>query len=88
VARNGNRPVSAPEGQQERAVTVGCYSGGRHAERPQWVDDGGGRRAVAKVRAQWREEDRLGWRVELEDGSRVVLYYEPDADRWSARGES
>jgi hypothetical protein len=88
VARNGDRPEGAPQGQRERTVTVGCYSGGRHAERPQWVDDGGGRRAVTKVRAQWREEDRLGWRVELEDGSRVVLYYEPGADAWSAREET
>jgi hypothetical protein len=68
-------------------VSVGCYSGGRYGERPQWVDDSGGRRAVASVRAQWREEDRLGWRVELEDGSRLVLYYEPGSDTWSAREE-
>ena len=87
MGSNGEKPETRPEDRQARPVSVGCYSGGRHAERPQWVDDGGGRRAVASVQAQWREEDRLGWRVELEDGSRLVLYYQPRIDVWSAREE-
>lgn len=87
MGHNGDRPESHADDTQARPVSVGCYSGGRHAERPQWVDDGGGRRAVTRVRSQWREEDRLGWRVELEDGCRLVLYYVPDIDSWSAREE-
>ena len=84
---NGDEPENRADDTQARPVSVGCYSGGRHAERPQWVDSGGGRRAVTRVQAQWREEDRLGWRVELEDGCRLVLYYVPRIDSWSAREE-
>jgi hypothetical protein len=87
MRHNGGKPEAGRKGTRERLVSVGCYSGSRHAERPQWVHDGGGRRAVARVQEQWREQDRLGWRVELEDGSRLVLYYQPHIDAWSAREE-
>jgi hypothetical protein len=33
--------------------------------------------------AEWREEERIGFRVVLADGSNVLLYYVPELDLWS-----
>jgi hypothetical protein len=65
-------------------VRVGCYSGGRHAETPRWVEREGVRLEVSAVDSQWREQDRLGFRVTLEDSRRLLLYYLPEDDIWSA----
>jgi hypothetical protein len=65
------------------ALTVGCYAGARYPERPAWVERGGARRDVADVESQWREEERLGFRVRLTDGDRLLLYYVPELDLWS-----
>ncbi len=64
-------------------VRVGCYAGGRYPERPQWVETEGTRVEVASLESEWREEDRLGFRVTLRDGKRMLLYYVPNDDRWS-----
>lgn len=65
------------------ALTVGAYAGTSYPERPQWVERDGRRVDVAGVESQWREEERLGFRVRLTDGSRLLLYYVPELDLWS-----
>ena len=68
-----------------RAFTlkVGAYAGASYPERPLWVERGGVRSDGVEVEAQWREEERLGFRVRLADGSSLVLYYVPELDLWS-----
>lgn len=65
------------------ALTVGCHAGASYPERPLWVERDGARRQVRDVLAQWREEQRLGFRVRLDDGSSLLLYYVPNLDLWS-----
>ena len=64
-------------------IRVGCYAGHRYPERPQWVEVEGTRVEVASLESEWREEERLGYRVSLRDGRRMLLYYVPNEDRWS-----
>ena len=64
-------------------IRVGCYAGHRYPERPQWVEVEGKRVEVASLESEWREEERLGYRVTLRDGKRMLLYYVPNDDRWS-----
>jgi hypothetical protein len=61
---------------------VGCYSGGRYGEEPRWVEIEGARCPVREVESRWREPDRDGWRVVLEDGRSLILYYVPNIDLW------
>ena len=65
------------------AVRVGCYAGQRYPDRPQWVELDGARTEVASLDSEWREEHRLGYRVTLRDGRRLLLYYVPNDDLWS-----
>ena len=65
------------------AVRVGCYAGERYPERPQWVEIEGERSGVATVENQWREDDRIGYLVKLEDSRRVLLSYVPKDDLWA-----
>ena len=80
-------PDPIPEGELEglRAfeVRVGAYAGQRQPERPQWVEIEGARIDVSSVDSEWREEERLGFRVTLNDGRRLLLYYVPNEDLWS-----
>jgi len=62
---------------------VGCYAGSRSEEEPRWVELDGVRCPVREVESRWREPDREGWRVVLEDGRRLMLYYCPNTDFWS-----
>jgi len=71
------------EGLRAFALTVGAYAGASYPERPQWVERDGLRIEVIEVEAQWREEERLGFRVRMADGSLLVLYYVPELDLWS-----
>lgn len=71
------------EGLRAFALTVGAYAGARYPERPQWIERDGLRRGIADVESTWREEERLGFRVRLTDGSSLVLYYVPELDLWS-----
>lgn len=64
-------------------LNVGAYAGHRCPERPEWVEVDGVRVEVVEVERAWREEERLGFAVKLRDHSRMLLYYEPNADRWS-----
>ena len=66
----------------EQPLNVGCYSGSRHAERPQWVERAGRRLAVSHINRQYREEGRLVFDVTLEDKQRLILYYYPHRDVW------
>lgn len=65
------------------ALDVGAYAGTSSPERPLWVRRGGERVDVVDVLAQWREEERVGFRVRLADGADVLLYYVPELDLWS-----
>lgn len=65
------------------ALTVGCYAGRQYPERPLWVERDGVRSDVAEVESQWREDERLGFRVRMTDGARLLLYYVPELDLWS-----
>ena len=64
-------------------VRVGAYAGQRYPERPQWVEIEGERGEVAAIESQWREDDRLGFLVTLDDGRRVLLSYVPTEDLWA-----
>ena len=75
---------SEMRGARAFRARVGCYAGSRHNEEPRWVEIEGVRRPVREVESRWREPDREGWRVALEDGRRLILYYFVDMDLWSA----
>jgi hypothetical protein len=71
------------DGLRAFALTVGAYAGVTSPERPAWVERDGARVAVAAIESQWREEERIGFRVRLADASRLLLYYVPELDIWS-----
>jgi len=71
------------DGLRAFALTVGAYAGASQPERPLWVERDGARVDVAEIESQWREEERLGFRVRLADGARLLLYYVPELDLWS-----
>jgi len=64
-------------------IEVGAHAGASYPERPLWVERAGVRRDVAEVVSRWREEERLGFRVRLDDGVVMLIYYVPDLDIWS-----
>ncbi len=70
-------------GHNVAAIRVGCYAGHRYPERPQWVETEGTRVEVVSLESEWREEERLGYRVTLRDGRRMLLYYVLNDDRWT-----
>jgi hypothetical protein len=69
-------------------VKVGAHAGASYPERPLWVERAGVRRDVAEVVSQWREEERLGFRVRLDDGVVMLIYYVPDLDIWSGADQT
>jgi hypothetical protein len=71
------------EGLRAFALEVGAYAGSASPERPAWVLHEGRRRDVTVIDAQWREVERLGFRVRLEGGPHALLYYVPELDLWS-----
>lgn len=79
------------DGLRAFALRVGVDADASPRERPVWVERDGARIAVADVLAEWREEERRGFRVRLSDGSDLLLYYVPEFDLWSGlamtRGE-
>ncbi len=66
----------------EQPLDVGCYSGGRYGERPQWVELDGRRVAVKRVDKQYKQPERLVFEVTLEDERRLTLYYYTKQDVW------
>ncbi|MEX2226745.1 MAG: hypothetical protein WEB52_09885 [Dehalococcoidia bacterium] len=81
----GAPPIDNGEeaGLRAFAVEVGAYAGASYPERPEWVLREGQRLSVEEVLAAWREEERIGFRVRLQDGSLLLLYYVPELDLWS-----
>ena len=71
------------EGLRAFELTVGACAGASYPERPLWIETNGQRIEVASVDAQWREEERIGFRVRLADGASCLLYYVPELDLWS-----
>jgi hypothetical protein len=71
------------EGLRAFEVLVGARAETRNPNRPIWVELNGQRQDVVAVDSEWREEDRLGYRVRLRDNTRMLLYYVPSADLWS-----
>ena len=76
-------PPGELAGLRAHAVQVGAYAGQRYPERPQWVEIEDKRGEVAAIENQWREDDRLGFLVTLDDGRRVLLSYVPTEDLWA-----
>ncbi len=74
------------EGLRAFALRVEAYAGAAYPERPLSVERDGRAVAVDEVLAQWREEERIGFRVRLADGSQLLLYYVPELDIWSGAG--
>lgn len=50
---------------------------------PCWIEIKGKQVRVQFILADWREEERVGFRVSLTDGSSWLLYYVPELDLWS-----
>jgi hypothetical protein len=70
------------EGLRAFALNVGARNGDAK-EQLAWVERDGVRSEVAEVVAKWREEERIGFRVRLDDGATAVVYYVPELDLWS-----
>jgi hypothetical protein len=71
------------EGVRAFELNVGAYAGASYPERPLWVERDGIRVDVEDVESQWREQERIGFRVRLADGAHALLYYVPEIDLWS-----
>lgn len=65
------------------ALIVGCDVANSSFERPIWIEREGVRFGISRIDAEWREEERLGFRVQLSDASSWLLYYVPELDLWS-----
>jgi hypothetical protein len=76
-------PPAELAGLRAFEVRVGAHAGQRYPDRPLWVEVDGRRIAVAEVRTEWREEERLGFLVRLDDGRTMLLYYVLAEDLWS-----
>jgi hypothetical protein len=71
------------EGLRAFEVSVGAYAGAAYPERPEWIEIAGKRIEVEALESSWREEERIGFRVRLAGGARMLLYYVPELDLWS-----
>ena len=69
------------EGLRAFALAVGAHAA--YPEHPQWIEREGARCEVVAIESEWREEERIGFRARLADGSALVLYYVPELDLWS-----
>jgi hypothetical protein len=83
AAERGYVDQDEEAGLRAFALRVGCYAGASYPERPQWVERDGLRVDVEAIESQWREEERLGFRLRLADASRLLVYYVPEFDLWS-----
>lgn len=86
-ASGGNGPGRSMDDEEAAGLRafglrVGC-DGASYPERPAWVERDGLRVDVASVESQWREEERLGFRLLLIDGSHLLVYYVSEFDLWS-----
>ena len=71
------------QGLRAFALHVGCHSGASYPGRPQWIERDGKRLEITAIEAEWREEERFGYRIELHGGEHMLLYYVPELDLWS-----
>lgn len=77
--------MEADEEAGLRAFALNAGSNGSTNElvRPAWIEVEGQRVAVVAIDADWREDERFGFRVSLSDGSTWLLYYVPALALWS-----
>jgi hypothetical protein len=82
-----NEKAAIPDGElaglKAFALRVEVHAGARYPERPTRVIIDGAGFEVASVESEWREEERIGFRVTLDDGRKLLLYYVADEDLWS-----
>ena len=64
------------------AIRVGLDEASPSAT-PCWIDIKDTRINILHIDADWREEERIGFRVRLADGSSWLLYYVPELELWS-----
>ena len=57
--------------------------GGGPPDAPRWLERDGVRIEIISIEAEWREEERYGFRVRLGDGDSLLLYYVPELALWS-----
>ncbi len=55
---------------------------------PRWLERDGMRAEITAIEAEWREEERYGFRVRLANNISALLYYVPELDLWSGAIES
>lgn len=58
-------------------------TGGAAPAPPRWLERDGDRIEVVALDAEWREEERYGYRVRLAGGASLLLYYVPELALWS-----
>ena len=66
-----------------RSRSVSASTAGAHPERAALDRASFGAQVALRIDAEWREEERIGFRVRLADGSSWLLYYVPELDLWS-----
>ena len=77
-------PIQEQEEEGLRAFTLRVEASGEgDGIAPQVIDLAGRRTAVTAVEASWREVERIGYRVRLENGDSMLVYYVPQLDLWS-----
>ena len=63
-------------------VQVECYSGYTYAQEPRSIIRRGVRIGVMRVIKTWRTPDGPGFRVRLDDGALVELYFDEQRGQW------
>ena len=66
-------------------VSVECYSGAYHAERPRVICWGEERFEVVRVVNRWRTPNETGFLVHTDDGKLIELHAISATGRWWAR---
>ncbi len=76
------------DSDEEAGLRAFAMTVGTSVEHPIWIEREGLRLNVARITAEWREEERRGFRVQLSDSSNWLLYYVPELDLWSGIAEA
>ena len=74
--------MDAEEAEGLRAFALRVVNATSEAA-PQSIELDGAFVNVTAIAATWREEERFGFRVRLENGASWLLYYVPELDLWS-----
>jgi hypothetical protein len=64
-------------------ITVGVEIDANRRVNPLWLARGSSEIEVVAIESSWREEERIGFRARLADGSSWLLYYVPELNLWS-----